>query len=490
MTLQNKSGIFILLALPFFLLPGSCHQQTDTCTGVQFFSSDARIKAAFDWAKAQALAYVGDSADPVGPWYEAALPGREAFCMRDVSHQCIGAEVLGLSQQNRNMMLKIAAAISESKDWCSFWEINRYNQPAPADYRNDSEFWYNLPANFDVTDACLRLYRWTGDTTWLDDPALQKFYRLSLGTFVEHWQLQPAEIMSRSRFLHVPQPFDPQDAFHVCRGLPSYVESVTDLQLGADLPAVEYAAFRAGAEMALQGGHDTLARYYLITAKELKNIVNRRWWDEESGRFNMFLFNDGHMQPGEGTAFLLRSGIVEPGLKTGRTLAGLTSQKKFNIETRSYLPMIFFDHDLDDEAYRQILILSDSTTPRREYPEVSFAVVESIVAGWMGIEPDAAANLLITRSHLDTLATASISCLPLLQSSINVEHQGRSATKISMTKEKKILWKACFDGRHSTLFVNGDPVAAGIASDATGKIISFVQVPLKSGQAVRVSVER
>jgi len=31
----------------------------------------------------------------VGYWYEAALPGREAFCMRDVSHQSIGAETLG-----------------------------------------------------------------------------------------------------------------------------------------------------------------------------------------------------------------------------------------------------------------------------------------------------------------------------------------------------------------------------------------------------------
>ncbi|MFA6126609.1 MAG: hypothetical protein WC699_04845 [Bacteroidales bacterium] len=33
--------------------------------------------------------------DPVGPWYEAAEPGREAFCMRDVSHQSMGAHALG-----------------------------------------------------------------------------------------------------------------------------------------------------------------------------------------------------------------------------------------------------------------------------------------------------------------------------------------------------------------------------------------------------------
>lgn len=38
--------------------------------------------------------------------YEAALPGREAFCIRDVSHQCLGAEILGQGKQNLNMLRK------------------------------------------------------------------------------------------------------------------------------------------------------------------------------------------------------------------------------------------------------------------------------------------------------------------------------------------------------------------------------------------------
>jgi len=59
-------------------------------------SSDQELVQAFDWAKKQALSYVFDG-DPVGPWYEAALPGRRAFCMRDVSHQAAGAQALGLA---------------------------------------------------------------------------------------------------------------------------------------------------------------------------------------------------------------------------------------------------------------------------------------------------------------------------------------------------------------------------------------------------------
>ena len=119
---------------------------------LEFSSSLPALNQVFAWAKGQALAYVF-TGDPVGDWYEAALPKREAFCMRDVSHQAAGANALGLAAINKNLFRKFAVNISEAKDWCTYWEINRHDKPAPIDYRNDKEFWYNLPANFDVLDA-------------------------------------------------------------------------------------------------------------------------------------------------------------------------------------------------------------------------------------------------------------------------------------------------------------------------------------------------
>lgn len=71
----------------------------------------------FDWAKNQALSYAHDVGDPVGPWYQAALPGREAFAMRDVSHQALGAHFLGLDEHTRNMLFRFARSISDEKDW-------------------------------------------------------------------------------------------------------------------------------------------------------------------------------------------------------------------------------------------------------------------------------------------------------------------------------------------------------------------------------------
>ncbi len=52
-------------------------------------SSDAQLVEAFSWASRQASAYAFEG-DAVGAWFEAALPGREAFCMRDVAHQAMG----------------------------------------------------------------------------------------------------------------------------------------------------------------------------------------------------------------------------------------------------------------------------------------------------------------------------------------------------------------------------------------------------------------
>ena len=70
-------------------------------------SSDAALAEAFSWAKGQASAYAFED-DAVGPWFEAALPGREAFCMRDVSHQAMGAHALGLHRHVANMLRRFA----------------------------------------------------------------------------------------------------------------------------------------------------------------------------------------------------------------------------------------------------------------------------------------------------------------------------------------------------------------------------------------------
>ncbi|MGB5498030.1 MAG: hypothetical protein WBM77_03805, partial [Maribacter sp.] len=160
---MNKK-ILIVCAL---LVLGACRNNAEKPTKqigtpnsaeLTFSSSNKELENAFYWAKEKALSFAHDENDPVGAWYEAALPNREAFCMRDVSHQAIGAEILGLSKHNYNMFLKFAQNIDPEMDYCSYWEINRHDKPAPVDYETKKDFWYNLPANFDVTYNAYRLY--------------------------------------------------------------------------------------------------------------------------------------------------------------------------------------------------------------------------------------------------------------------------------------------------------------------------------------------
>src|SRR6266567_2726201 len=79
------------VVLPAFLCCATGHSQSTTVVSpLQLSTSDPQLQQAFDWAKEQALQYVSSAHDPVMGWYEAALPGRAAFCIRDVSHQVMG----------------------------------------------------------------------------------------------------------------------------------------------------------------------------------------------------------------------------------------------------------------------------------------------------------------------------------------------------------------------------------------------------------------
>ena len=128
-----------------------------------------------------------------------------AFCVRDVSHQSIGAEILGLKLQFK-YGIKFSENISKSKNYATYWEINRYNKPAPVDYQNDKDFWYNLYANFDLIYAIKRLHNWSGNDQYINNQ-IQNFISLSLNEYVKEWQIDSNHAKTRNRYMHV-QPID------------------------------------------------------------------------------------------------------------------------------------------------------------------------------------------------------------------------------------------------------------------------------------------
>ncbi len=58
---------------------------------------------------------------------------------------------------------------------------------ALADYKNDKDFWHNLPATFDILTCCYRQYVWTRDVSNVRDPDFLNFYDRTVSDYVKRW---------------------------------------------------------------------------------------------------------------------------------------------------------------------------------------------------------------------------------------------------------------------------------------------------------------
>ncbi|WP_316819142.1 hypothetical protein [Pedobacter nyackensis] len=426
-----------ILFLYFFLcLWFGTYAQGD---GVTFKSSDAALQTAFSRAKEMALRYKGKPGDSVGPWYESALPPRMAFCMRDVSHQSIGGEILGLHQENKNMFRLFAKNISESKDWCSFWEINHFGQPAIEDYRNDKEFWYNLNANFDILESSWKLYLWTGDEEYIKGADFENFHEKTVTDYIDRWVLHVDSLLKRPNHPNAPVPFNDEDSFHRCRGLPSYCEGVPNMKMGVDLVGAIYRGMMSYSSILDVKGKRAEADKFRAKAAAYQNSLDEVWWNEHASRYNTYYSKDHKFGMDEGATFLLWFDALKDGERKEKTIQHLLS-RDWNIENLSYFPLIMYQNGQPEKAYNYMLHLTDPSTHRREYPEVSYGVIKGFTEGLMGVEPDARVDQVSTLNRGKLATTSEIIDLPILKTTINIKHEGNKATTVSNTGKKKIRW--------------------------------------------------
>ncbi|MFY8037627.1 MAG: hypothetical protein ACOVMQ_10700 [Cyclobacteriaceae bacterium] len=458
---------------------------------VTFESSNVRLDSAFAWAKMKALSFAHDGGDPVGYWYEAALPQREAFCMRDVSHQAIGAALLRLNQHNLNMFKKFAENISAEKDYCSYWEINRYNQPAPIDYENDSDFWYNLPANFDVVYNAWRLYQWTGDKNYLQHTAFQKFYALSMDNYVDHWHLGNDQVMQRTRQLHSSN----AQRFGANRGIPTYNEGGRgETKLGIDLTAALIAAYRAYAEILKLNGEPEKATTYRNKANREKKFLNEFWWDKAKQEYRSVQYTDqsfDYFMVGKDQAFLhylLYFDVIE----NPSYVSQLMEQYRKNypqliVELKSYLPILFYENGYSQLATQMIIDLCAPTNTRRDYPENSFTIIEHVTRGLMGVEADVTSNTVTTLSRVEAGDWAELKMFPVFSNTVSVKHRGTNATTFTSESGGTLTWRAGMPGHHNYLFVNGVKQKCDSGIDH-GRPYALIDVAVKPGETMQVSV--
>ena len=464
---------------------------------IAFQSSDSSLNDAFLWACDRALSFAHED-DPVGPWYEAALPNREAFCMRDVAHQSSGAAALGLNEHNLNMLHKFAENINESRDYCSFWEINRYDKPAPVDYINDNDFWYNLPANFDVLQACWQQFLWTGDSSYLLDPAFLEFCKLSVNEYVKRWQLNLPDLMSRDRLINLQYPNAPDSSFfYDKRGIPTYNEGGRGQTLfGIDMTAAIFAGYNTYVQLLSIQGDDKKAMLYFQKSKEIQNFLEDYWWDEPERMYRSVLYEDGsfdHFSVGSNQAFLiylLHFGMLENTERIHLILEGYQSfQDDLIVELASYLPLYYYQFGYGQDASKLVNRLADKSNERRDYPEISFAIVEAVTEGLMGITADSRNKLISTISNLPVETNwAKLENVSIFKGCISVEHYQQKSSVLTNNTQNEIDWKACFYSNIQTLLVNGNPVEALQETARNGQMISYVIVPVNSGHTIEVKV--
>jgi len=456
------------------------HKDTSETTnkhGAITLSSDNEpLMQGFIWAKEQALSYVFDG-DPVGKWFEAALPGREAFCMRDASHQANGALVLGLDDHLKNMMHKFSLHISESKDWCSYWEINRYDMPAPVDYSDDENFWYNLPANFDVIDACYRIFQWTGDTSYISHPDFVNFYQKSLNEYITAWDADNDGLMESTEA-------------NGNRGLATYWEAGGQrAETGADLVAAQYAANMAYAKMLLIRDEAIESAKYFNIADRLFKLFNYNWWYKEEGRFYASQLKNEVFDTSNIKAMQIYSLYFDIVDNHRKPSLFLNLQEGVNVEENSYMAEVFYKNGLTEKGFEHLLKQIDPKLKRREYPENSYTAIGTIVNHVIGLKSYATENAILTRSGLpNSTKWVQIKNIPVQGRELDILQVGQTETEILLTKGEPLLWYPRFPGEFEYLLVNGKRRAGQKKYDNRGNPESQLTIKLTKGQTYRVQI--
>jgi len=77
----------------------------------------------------------------------------------------------------------------------------------------------------------------------------------------------------------------------------------------------------------------------------------------------------------------------------------------------------------------------------------------------------------------------------LLGTVVNVSHQNAQQSSLTNTGKRQLKWKAMFYGNYKHAFVNERQMPVKQFTDGSGKRISFVEVVVKPGQQVKVSVK-
>lgn len=475
-------------------------------------SSNDQLAKAFNWAKWRARQHVQtgkrgpiDVEGPVPPdakqadyipSYWAGYAHRTAFYIRDFAHQAAGAHLLGLDAENRSMLQAYAATSIESRKWYPLWALNFDGSPYFVDFPSEDYFVREVPAVFELVDKAAELYRWTGDSTYLDDPTLWRFLTKAVTDFIELHDTQ------------LPNGVAEGSGQGIWYGAASYNER-SDHQMveAGDGIAAQYQAFRGYADLARARGDSSIAERFDTRADELFTYFNTDWgvapgaWEYARGRDA-----DGAQITGwgqESSMFMAYDEIIDPNSrKTHDFLDYLyenyTENRPPNIESGSYVPDVMFAYGRSEQGWAWMKSIIDALDEPHEvvqqgtngdYPEISFTLVSQTVEGLAGVVPDAPRHAVSTLSRLPAdIGWLDLDHVMVGEHDLGVRHEGGTRTTVTHNAGPQPLTTTIgFYGGYAQLEVDGQRVQADHTLQC-GKSVSSVTVTVPVGGVVTAKV--
>lgn len=451
-------------------------------------SSSEHLVSSFNWNKTKALCWVRSGLKPgYIPSYWAGYNYREAFYVRDIAHQCEGAALLGLNEENFSMWRAFAATANESRQWFCLWALDFCGNTYAVDYRSDTNFVREIPAPLELVDRAYTCYLWSGDPRWITDPVLSGFYDSTMNRFIPRHDTNNDGIAEGTAV----------DIFEGPCG--SYCEqSAKGYGVGGDNIATTWSAYQSYARVLEAAGRGSEAGRYLKRAESIKQQYEKDWWNEAGSNYyagrSIGLgrwITDFDQYSKETYYFQAVKRIAQPGPRANAMLDSIhrhnvENRHKYNFESLTYLPEVFYHYGMNERGWHWLKCLMDS---HFNYPEVSFVAIGSIATGMMGIEPEAPRRRLATQGRLTPeTGWVQIDHVPIGALDVLVRHENGNLTSTvrNNSVDQDLNWEARIPGSFETLNVDGKPEPASRKS-VNGVVVSCVEVTLVAGQRRTVS---
>ncbi|MFC8716554.1 hypothetical protein, partial [Kitasatospora sp. NPDC057198] len=475
-------------------------------------SSDPKIAELFAWATAKAGSWVqlpgatgpvnaderqtgGTGTSTYEASYWAGYAHRSAFYGRDTAHQVDGAAALGLGSENRAMLGAFAATATAEQNYYPVWALNFDDRTnLSIDYYGPDSFVREVPSTFELVEKADNAYRWSGDASYVTDPALWAYYQHATNEFItQHDSAKPNGVAEGT-------------GKGIFSGAASYDEGGNEhFAEAGDSIGSQYQALLAVADLAAGRGDSALSAQYAQRAADLKSYFNTTWSGTGSGAAMVRGYStDGTPITGwgkENSWFMPMKKIVDAGPRNDAYLDYIDQQsqgtdKPSNIEAYTYLPDTFFAYNRNDTAWKWMQYVYDRRNdqhvvtkqgPNGDYPEVSFTLVSQTVQGLMGVDPNAPAHSLATASHLPTgTSWLALDDLAVGRNTFTLRHDGAtSSTLTNKTGTDSYTWEARIPGAHGSLKVNGTSQNAATKT-VDGTVYSYVTVTVAPGATATV----